>query len=226
MKSVAAITEGKSHLEQLYKLTTESGNNFIRLNDEGKTHLKNAALIPEVEFLITLAHRLLGDYPVDWRELQNPKYVRHSLARTILGFEKMATINDTKEEFRIGGRILTEPGFSTPSGKASMFVTPLPELTLPDAKDFGASESTQGIVLALITGRSYSQFNTVVYKIGDQYRGMPHRNCILMNRIDAESAGLQAHQSVTMQGDASKMENVEIIYGSIRQGAAFMFYPK
>ncbi len=107
-----------------------------------------------------------------------------------------------------------------------MFVTPLPDLTLPNIKDFGVSESIQGIVLALITGRSYSQFNTVVYKIGDQYRGMPHRNCILMNRLDAGGIGLQDHQCVTVQGDAGKMENVEIIYGPIRPGAAFMFYPE
>jgi molybdopterin-dependent oxidoreductase alpha subunit len=215
-----------NRFEQPYKITTESGNNFIRLSDEGETHLKNGDLISEVEFLSTLAHRLLGNYPVDWRELQNTKYVRHLIARTVPGFEKMATIDDTQEEFTIGGRILTEPGFPTASGKASMFITPLPDLTLPAPESFGASEFTQGIVLALITGRSYSQFNTVVYKIGDQYRGMPHRNCILMNRMDAESAGLQAHQCVTVRGDAGKMENVEIIYGSIRPSAAFMFYPE
>jgi molybdopterin-dependent oxidoreductase alpha subunit len=215
-----------NRFEQPYKITTESGNNFIRLSDEGETHLKNGDLISEVEFLSTLAHRLLGNYPVDWRELQNTKYVRHLIARTVPGFEKMATIDDTQEEFTIGGRILTEPGFPTASGKASMFITPLPDLTLPNPESFGASESTQGIVLALITGRSYSQFNTVVYKIGDQYRGMLHRNCILMNRLDAESAGLQAHQRVTVRGDAGKMENVEIIYGSIRPSAAFMFYPE
>ncbi|NJM63207.1 MAG: hypothetical protein HC849_28380 [Oscillatoriales cyanobacterium RU_3_3] len=55
---------------------------------------------------------------------------------------------------------------------------------------------------------------------------MPHRNCILMNRLDAEGAGFQDHQRVTVQGNAGKMENVEIIYGPIRTGAAFMFYPE
>ena len=215
-----------NRFEQPYKITTESGNNFVRLSDEGKTHLKNADLIPEVEFLTELAHRLLGEYPVNWRQLQNPKYVRQLIAQTIPGFEQMATIDETKEEFTIGGRILTEPHFSTPSGKAAMFVTPLPKLTLPEPKDFGASESTQGVVVALITGRSYSQHNTVVYKIGDQYRGIPHRNCILMNRADAEGAGLQAHQRVTVQADAGKLENVEVIYGAVRPGAALMFYPE
>ncbi len=214
-----------NRFEQPYKITTESGNNFIRLSDEGETHLKGD-LVPEVQFLTELAHRLHGEYPVNWRELQNPKYVRQLIAQTIPGFEKMATIDETKEEFTIGGRILTEPHFPTPTGKASMFVTPLPNTTLPDAKDFGVPESTQGVVVALMTGRSYSQHNTVVYKIGDQYRGIPHRNCILMNRADAEGAGLQDHQRVTVQADAGKLENVEVIYGSVRQGAALMFYPE
>lgn len=215
-----------NRFENPYKTTVESGNNFVRLNDEGQTHLKNADLIPEVEFLTELAHRIHGEYPVNWCQLQDTRYVRQLIAQTIPGFEKMATIDDTQEEFTISGRIFTEPKFPTPSGKATMFVTPLPKLTLPQLKDFGVSESTQGVVVALITGRSYSQHNTVVYKIDDQYRGMPHRNCILMNRADAQSASLQEHQRVTVQGNAGKMENVEVIYGAVRQGAALMFYPE
>lgn len=107
-----------------------------------------------------------------------------------------------------------------------MFVAPLPMLKLPEAQEFGMPASTQGIVVTLMTGRSYSQYNTVVYKIDDKYRGMPHRNCILMNRVDAESAGLQEHQRVTVQGNVGKMANVEVIYGAVRVGAALMFYPE
>ena len=76
------------------------------------------------------------------------------------------------------------------------------------------------------TGRSYSQHNTVVYKDGDYYRGMPHRNCILMNVQDMETAGFREHQRVTVQGDAGQLEDVEIICGDIRPGAAMMFYPE
>jgi anaerobic selenocysteine-containing dehydrogenase len=65
-----------------------------------------------------------------------------------------------------------------------------------------------------------------VYKQGDYYRGMPHRNCILMNRADVERMQWQEHQRVTVRGDAGKIENVEIIYGAIREGSALMFYPE
>ena len=215
-----------NRFENPHKTTVESGNNFVRFNDTGKTHLKDADLISEVEFLTTIAHRILGHDPVDWRKLQDTKYVRQLIAQTIPGYEKIGTSDETNEEFTIGGRIFTEPKFATPSGKASMFVTPLPKLTLPQPQEFGIPESTRGVALALMTGRSYSQHNTVVYKIGDHYRGMPHRNCILMNRVDAEGAGLQAHQRVTVQGDAGKLEQVEVIYGAVRPGAAVMFYPE
>ncbi|MBM0740947.1 FdhF/YdeP family oxidoreductase [Phormidium sp. CLA17] len=215
-----------NRFENPYKTTVESGNNFVRFNDPGETHLTDADLISEVTFLTELAHRIHGNDPVDWQQLQDTKYVRQLIAQTIPGFEKMAAIDETNEEFTISGRIITEPHFPTPSGKAAMFTTPLPALSLPELKDFGVPESTQGIVVALMTGRSYSQHNTVVYKIDDKYRGMPHRNCILMSRTDAEQAGLQAHQRVTVQGNVGKLEQVEVIYGSVRPGSALMFYPE
>ncbi len=214
-----------NRFENPYKTTTESGNNFVRLSDEGETHLKDADLIAEVEFLTELAHRIHGDYPVNWRKLRDPKFVRQLIAETVPGYEKMATIDETREEFTISGRILSQPKFSTPSGKASMSTTPLPTLKLPEPQSFNPS-NPKGIVVAIMTGRSYAQHNTVVYQIGDKYRGMPHRNCILMNRSDAESAGLSEHQRVTVQGDAGKLERVEVIYGAVRPGAAVMFYPE
>jgi molybdopterin-dependent oxidoreductase alpha subunit len=215
-----------NRFENPHKTTVESGNNFVRLNDEGQTHLKDADLIAEVDFLTEIADRVLGNNPIDWRKLQDTQYVRQLIADIIPGYEKIAAIDQTQEEFTISGRIFTEPKFATDSGKAMMFTTPLPTLSLPQFQDFGLPESTSGLILTLITGRSYSQHNTVVYKTHDRYRGMPHRNCILMNQFDVEQAGMQEHQQVTVQGDAGKLENVEIIYGSVRRGSALMFYPE
>jgi hypothetical protein len=109
----------------------------------------------------------MGNDPVDWRKLGDPRYVRELIARTIPGYEKIGSIDETNEEFTIGGRILTTPKFKTPSGKAKMYTTPLPNLTLPPATDFGIDDTQRSLVLALMTGRSYSQHNTVVYKIGE-----------------------------------------------------------
>jgi molybdopterin-dependent oxidoreductase alpha subunit len=215
-----------NRFENPHKTTVESGNNFVRLNDEGQTHLKNADLIAEVDFLTELAHRLLGEYPVNWRKLQDTKYVRELIAQTIPGFAQMANIDETKEEFTIEGRIFNQPHFATPSGKAKMFVTPLPKLTLPQPEEFGVNNYSHGIVLALMTGRSYAQHNTVVYQTQDKYRGVPHRHCIIINPLDAIASGFSEHQRVTVKGNVSQLENIEIIYGEVRPGSALMFYPE
>jgi len=58
-------------------------------------------------------------------------------------------------------------------------------------------------VLNLITACSYGQHNTVVYKQGDSYRGIPHRQTILVNPEDLAACGLRTHQQVTVQGEVA-----------------------
>lgn len=212
-----------NRFENPHKTTVESGNNFVRLNDEGQTHLDKADLIPEVHLLTELAHRIHGSEPINWRQLKHPRYVRELIAKTVSGYEKIGQIDETKEEFTIQGRIFTTPQFKTDSGKARMQLTPLPVLTFPTPESFGHQAGT---VLTLITARSYRQHNTVVYQLGDKYRGMPHRECILMHPDDVAAGGFKNHQRITVQGNAGKLENIEIISGAIRRGAALMFYPE
>jgi molybdopterin-dependent oxidoreductase alpha subunit len=217
-----------NRFENPHQTTTESGNNFVRLNDPGKSHLQgaNVELVSEVELLTELADRLLGQTPIDWRRLQEPRYVRELIAKTIPGYQKMETLDETQQEFTVEGRIFTEPKFSTPSQKAQMFVTPLPKLSPPNKSDFDLPENFPGIVLILGTGRSYAQHNTVVYRPQDKYRSLPHRHCILMNVNDIKRAGFEEHQRVTVRGNAGVLEKIEIIAGGMREGAAFMFYPE
>ncbi|MFN9616531.1 MAG: FdhF/YdeP family oxidoreductase, partial [Dolichospermum sp.] len=49
-----------NRFENPHRTTTESGNNFVRLNDAGKSHLQpdNSDLISEVELITEIAHRL------------------------------------------------------------------------------------------------------------------------------------------------------------------------
>ncbi|WP_081972643.1 FdhF/YdeP family oxidoreductase [Leptolyngbya sp. KIOST-1] len=216
-----------ARFENPHPTTVESGNNYVRLNSPGKTHLKDADLVTEIDFLAELAHRIHGDRPIDWRRLHDTRYVRQLIAQTIPGYEKIGEIDETQTEFTIGGRIFLEPKFPTPSGKAAMQLTPLPQLRLPTLQEFGLSDAQHpAMVLALITGRSYGQHNTVVYKEADEYRGMPHRHCILINPADAQRAGFCQHQRVSVRGDAGQLDGIEIIYGEVRSGAALMFYPE
>ncbi|MFM6091036.1 MAG: FdhF/YdeP family oxidoreductase, partial [Dolichospermum sp.] len=151
-----------NRFENPHRTTTESGNNFVRLNDAGKSHLQpdNSDLISEVELITEIAHRLHDEHPINWRKLQDTVYVRELIAKTIPGYEKIGQIDQTHQEFTIAGRIFDEPKFPTFDGKARMFVTPLPQLTLPDKSAFGVEENQPGIVLILGTGRGYGQHNT------------------------------------------------------------------
>jgi molybdopterin-dependent oxidoreductase alpha subunit len=215
-----------ARFENPHATTVESGNNFVRLNNPGTSHLQDTEIVSEVELLAEITQRIHGDTPINWRKLQDPIYIRQLIAQTIPGYEAIGSIDDTKTEFTISGRIFDTPHFPTPNGKAQMFVTPLPNLELPSITDFGLPIDTRGIVLALGTGRSYGQHNTIVYQTGDKYRGMPHRNCILLNVEDAKSIELEPHNLVTVKGDAGELTRVEVIYGNIRRGAAMMFYPE
>jgi len=81
----------------------ESGNNWVRLNEPGTTHLHGTSsadgqLISEVEFLAELAHRLHGSEPI---------------ARTVPGYDAMAGIDASKREFEVSGRVFHEPRFPT-----------------------------------------------------------------------------------------------------------------
>jgi molybdopterin-dependent oxidoreductase alpha subunit len=216
-----------NRFETPHRTTVESGNNWVRLNEPGTTHLGSGQLVSEVGFLAELAHRVLGEEPIEWRRLQDPTYVRELIARTVPGYGAIATIDSSRREFEVAGRVFDEPRFATATGRAQLAPTPLPDRALPDPEHFGGlAPGERGLVLSLITARSYGQHNTVVYKLGDSYRGMPHRHTILMNPDDLVDTGLAAHQRVTVQGDAGRLEDIEVIPGSIRPGAALMFYPE
>jgi molybdopterin-dependent oxidoreductase alpha subunit len=228
-----------NRFETPHRTTVESGNNWVRLNEPGSSHLVDADLISEVVFLGELAHRVHGEAPIDWRRLQEATYVRQLIARTVPGYGPLAQIDASGEEFSVLGRLFDEPRFPTPSGRAQLAITPLPQLSLPDRSHFepdpefaaaaagaDANQEPPGLVLSLITARSYGQHNTVVYKQADSYRGMPHRQTILMNREDLQRSGLLAHQRVRVQGQAGRLDDIEIIPGEICAGAALMFFPE
>ena len=216
-----------NRFETPHRTTVESGNNWVRFNEPGSTHLKRANLSSEVEFLAELAHRIFGDDPIHWKRLQDPIYVRELIAKTVPGYEGMAGIDATNREFQVSGRVFPVPRFSTPNGRAQLTPTPLPELSLPDVDHFGGlADGERGFVLNLITARSHGQHNTVVYKAADRYRGMPHRQTLLINPEDLQKFGFVAHDQVTVQGEAGTLQQIELIPGSIRQGCGLMFFPE
>ena len=216
-----------NRFETPHRTTVESGNNWVRFNEPGSTHLKRADLISEVGFLAELAHHIFGDEPIHWKRLQDSSYVRELIAKTVPGYEKMAGIDETKTEFQVSGRVFSIPHFSTANGRAQLRQTPLPQLNLPDVDHFGGlAQGERGFVLSLITARSHGQHNTVVYKSADPYRGMPHRQTLLINPDDLKHYKFDPHELVSVQGEAGSLHRIELIPGPIRQGCGLMFYPE
>src|SRR5690606_35690569 len=125
--------------------------NFVRLSDGGPARHEGPR--SEIEIVAEFGERVLGgNGPVSWHEMRDAKKIRESISRIVPGMEQIAEIDQSKKELHIAGRLIHEPRFPTPSGKANLFVHSLPELA-------GDRDT-----LRLMTIRSEGQFNTVVYE--------------------------------------------------------------
>ncbi len=197
--------------EEPQPTTQESMFNFVRMSAGGTANIEGT-LRAESDIICDIADRVLGAEPVNWNRMKDHREVRKVISEIIPGWEKLGTIDDTKTEFTVAGRVFHTPAFQTASGLAAMHDVKLPELD-PDT-------------LMLITIRSEGQFNTVVYEDFDIYRGIPHRFCIMMSDSDIQRLNLKDGQRVTVTGEAGSLDNIEVVAGNIREGVTAMFYPE
>jgi molybdopterin-dependent oxidoreductase alpha subunit len=193
--------------------TQESMFNFVRLSDGGPARLDGPR--SEIDLVASLGQRLIDNaVPVDWEAMRRACSVRQMIARIVPGYAAAASIDQTREEFNVAGRIFHTPSFPTPSGKAQFAAHPLPALR-------GAGDQ-----LRLMTVRSEGQFNTVVYEEQDIYRGQDRRNVILMSEQDITRLGLHVDQRVTVRSDTGAMPDILVRAFDIRAGNALMYYPE
>ncbi len=199
--------------EEPQPTTQESMFSYVRLSDGGPRRYDGPR--GEVETIARIARGVLGDGgPIDWASLQEHRNVRRMIGAVVPGYEKIASIDETRAEFHVGGRTFHEPTFATPSGRANFHVVPLPRAIV------------NGGELRLMTLRSEGQFNTVVYEDDDFYRGQDRRDVILMNATDIAHLGLQADQRVTVRSAAGEFRGAMVREAAIRTGNAAMYYPE
>ncbi len=201
--------------EEPQPTTQESMFNLIRLSDGGPQRLEGPR--SEVEVIAKIADYTLGDdSPVDWKSMHDTGRIREAIAAIVPGFEKIATIADTKEEFQIDGRTIHEPRFPTPDGRAQLHCHTLPKLA-----------STEDRKLRLMTIRSEGQFNTVVYEEIDLYRGVPRRDVVLIHPDDIKRLGLDLSSTVTVSGPAGTLSGITLHpFKEIRPGNTAMYFPE
>lgn len=194
--------------------TQESMFNYVRLSDGGPRRLPGPR--SEIRVISDLAARIAPDRGIDWEAMSHASTLRNWIADVVPGYDKVATIDQTKQEFHIGGRTYHRPEFGTEDGKAVLHVHDLPEL-----KGTGEAE------LRLMTVRSEGQFNTVVYEEEDLYRNQTRRDIVLMHPDDLRSRGLTDGQPVRVVSEAGTLEPVlATAYEDIRAGNALMYYPE
>jgi molybdopterin-dependent oxidoreductase alpha subunit len=199
--------------EESQTTTQESMFNFVRLSDGGPARLEGPRT--EVDIIASLAERVLGNSgPIQWSDLRQHQSIREIIARVVPGYEEIVALEQSKREFHVGGRVLHEPKFTTPSGKARFTRHQLPE------------QGTADKTLRMMTCRSEGQFNTVVYEEEDIYRGQDRRDIILMNRNDIDRLGLRVNQAVTVRSAAGSLSPILVREHDIRAGNTLMYFPE
>jgi molybdopterin-dependent oxidoreductase alpha subunit len=202
--------------EEPQATTQESMFNFVRLSDGGPRRHEGPR--SEVEVIAKIAEDVLGQggSPIDWRSLRSTAAIRQAIARIIPGFEQLAHIDRTKQEFHIPGRAFHDSRFATSDGRARLHTHALPQLA-------GTGDGE----LRLMTIRSEGQFNTVVYEEEDIYRGVNRRDVILMHPDDLAHFKLSDGDEVTIQGVAAKLPGIRATaFDAIKPGNAAMYYPE
>jgi molybdopterin-dependent oxidoreductase alpha subunit len=199
--------------EEPQPTTQESMFNYVRLSDGGK--IRYPGPLSEVQVISELASRVLDqDSPIDFQAMRRHASIRRAISAVIPGYEEIGQIDETRKEFHVGGRLLRQPTFATPTGRAAFWLPKLPSV---------GHESDQ---LRLMTVRSEGQFNTVVYEEEDPYRGQDRRDVVLMNAVDIERLGLAADQPVFVRSEEGEVGPVLVRPFDIRAGNAMMYYPE
>lgn len=200
--------------EEPQPTTQESMFSFVRLSDGGPA--RYAGPRSEVSLLTALGQRVLAHQSaIDWKQLESHDAVRRLIAELIPGFEPVARISETRQEFHIAGRQLAERQFPTSSGRARFHSIALPSLPAPGGNQF-----------RLMTVRSEGQFNTVVYEEEDLYRGQERRDIILLSQSDMDRLGLQRDQRVRLRSSAGEMRYQLVRPFDVRSGNALMYCPE
>ncbi len=198
--------------EEPQATTQESMFNYVRLSDGGPK--RHDGPRSEVALVADLAERLLdGTAPIDWQGLKRHGRIREAIAAVIPGYQAIAEIDRTKQEFQIAGRTMHEPRFPTTSGRARFHVVELPAVPPPET-------------LRLLTVRSEGQFNTVVYEEEDVYRGQERRDVVMLHPADLERLGLAVDQPVTVTSEAGSIRGLRVRTLDVRPGNAVMYYPE
>lgn len=195
--------------EETQATSQESMFNFVRLSDGGIKRFEQ--LLSEVEIISRLGQQLINPEQFDFASLKSHTTLRQWIARVIPGFEGLGEIDQNKEEFTVGGRILHSPEFKTPTGKARFAFSPL-------------HQYAPGYRLTSV--RSEGQFNSIIYHEQDAYREQTERWVVMMHPDDVAREGLKENQTINLTTATGSMLGLKVKPYPIRQGNLMVYYPE
>jgi len=200
--------------EETQPTTQESMFNFVRLSDGGFDRIEG--LRSEVEILSSIASSVIPPEVLDFAPFARHREIRQAIAKIIPGYAALGEIDDTKSEFHVEGRSLSQPVFSTPDSRAHFLV---PRRT--------AGRSAPGAREFMLTSvRSEGQFNTIVYTDKDVYRGQTERKVVMMHPADMRDAGLVEDMCVCLENATGRLTGLKVKPFDIRRGNLMTYFPE
>lgn len=200
--------------EEQQPTSQESMFNFVRLSDGGFDRIPQ--LWSEVEIIARLAGQVVPSGVVDFNSFLDHREIRQLIARLIPGFERLETLDDSREEFHIDGRHLDRPTFPTPDGRATFLIPAIwPDLSADGEHEF-----------LLTTVRSEGQFNTIIFNDKDVYRRQSHRQVLFMSRVDRDRLGLKEGDVVTVSNATGTMTGLKVAEFDIHAGNVMTYFPE
>ncbi len=205
--------------EETQPTTQESMFNFVRMSDGGFERIDGVK--SEVEIICAIADRVLAGAGFDFSQFHRHADIRAAIAKLVPGFNAMATLDASKEEFHIAGRHLEKPDFNTPDRRAHFA---LPEYT--DWQRRAQQQESDDNCFMLTSMRSEGQFNTIIYSEEDVYRRQQHRQVLLMNEGDMKHMGISAGQRVDARNETGEMLDLEAVPFAIKAGNVMAYFPE
>ena len=195
--------------EEAAPTTQESMFNFVRLSDGGIERFPQ--LLSEIDIIARIGQQLINPAQFDFGLLKNPKTLRQWIAKVIPGYQALANVDENKQEFTVGGRILHSPEFATASNKAQFKFSP------PPIYEAG---------YRLTSVRSEGQFNSIIYHEQDDYREQTERWVVMMHPEDMAKEGLKENQTINLTTATGSMQALKVKPYNIRPGNLMVYYPE
>ncbi len=202
--------------EETQATTQESMFNYVRMSDGGFDRIEG--LLSEVDIISSIATRVIDSGHFDFGQFGEHQSIRRAISVLVPGFEAMARLDETKEEFHIAGRHLSTPVFPTASGRASF--------RIPENTDWRRKTCADASEYTLTSVRSEGQFNTIIYSEEDVYRGQSHRQVLFMHLEDIRKMGFDEGDKIDVSNETGVMSGLELVAYPIRQGNVMCYFPE